>query len=224
MILKNGCMICVPLSDMKLEECLCVAREEAFVEFRFDLLELSIEEVTQVVGSAGKCIATFRPGSADPGKRMKTLLTALESGATYVDIELESDPDYRRELIGKARSLNRQVIISHHDFKGTPEFEVLKNIAASCREAGADVVKIACTVNSTRDIQALMGLYRDGGRMVVIGMGDKGLITRIAAPFMGAEFTFASLSTGRETAPGQVDRQTLASVIAGIRSSFTPEK
>ena len=217
-------MICVSLSDIKFEDCLALARREAFVEFRFDLLGFSLEEVALLVRTARKCIATFRPGKADPGIRMQTLYTAMEEGAGYVDIEVESGSDYRNALVDKARSLGCRIIVSHHDFHGTPGMEKLKNIVTSCREAGADVVKIACMVNTTEDLRALLGLYREGGRMVVIGMGERGLITRIAAPFLGAEFTFASPPGGRGTAPGQVDRQKLESIINRIGFSFGSEK
>ncbi len=46
--------------------------------------------------------------------------------------------------------------------------------------------------------------------MVIIGMGEKGVITRVAAPMLGAEFTFASAETGKETAPGQISKERLS--------------
>jgi len=216
-------MICVSLSKIGFEECLSLAREEAFVEFRFDLLDLSPDQVSQAVAAAKRSIATYRPETGDPDRRIQTMMTALKAGATYADIEIDADSHYRKELLKAARSLGRDVIISYHNFESTPGAERLKKIAESCRKAGADVVKIACQVNETRDVQTLLGLYREGWRMAVIGMGEKGLITRIAAPFLGAEFTFASPRMGRETAPGQIDRIRLASIIAGIRSSFSGE-
>ena len=69
-----------------------------------------------------------------------------------------------------------------------------------------------------------MGLYQEDTRMAVIGMGRLGLITRVAAPFMGAEFTFASPEQGRETAPGQIDREKLTELIYQIREQFQTGK
>lgn len=200
-----------------------LAREEPFVEFRFDLLDLTPGQVSEVVRASHRSIATCRPGAGDPVRRFQTMITALKAGASYVDIELEADSSYRNELIKAARTYAKDVIISHHDFDSTPEAPVLRKIVASCKKAGADVVKIACQVNNTGDLQVLMGLYRESQRMVVIGMGEKGLITRISAPFMGAEFTFASPGSGRETAPGQIDRERLVSIIAQIRESIANE-
>jgi 3-dehydroquinate dehydratase-1 len=209
---------------MGFKECLDLAREESFVEFRFDLLNLSPDQVTGVVTAANRSIATCRPGSLDTETRIRTMILALKAGTSYVDIEHDADIPYREEITRETRICVSDLIISYHDFNKTPDYESLKRIISSCRNNGADVVKIACKVNGIEDVHTLMGLYREGGRMVVIGMGEKGLITRIAAPFMGAEFTFASPGKGFETAPGQIDRIRLESIIAGIESSFDGRK
>ncbi len=51
------------------------------------------------------------------------------------------------------------------------------------------------------------------------GMGKDGRITRIAAPLLGAPFTYASLDNTRETASGQLDSRTLKQIIDMIRNS-----
>ena len=48
--------------------------------------------------------------------------------------------------------------------------------------------------------------------VVGIAMGEEGLISRVLSPRAGAAFTFASLSEGTETAPGQVSARTLLDV------------
>jgi 3-dehydroquinate dehydratase-1 len=48
-------------------------------------------------------------------------------------------------------------------------------------------------------------------------MGDLGRISRIVAPFMGAEFTYASLSEGEATAPGQISYERLSQFILEIQ-------
>ena len=49
-------------------------------------------------------------------------------------------------------------------------------------------------VNVNRDNSKILSLYKAPGRLVAIGMGDLGKISRIVAPFLGAEFTYASLT------------------------------
>ena len=53
--------------------------------------------------------------------------------------------------------------------------------------------------------------------MVIIGMGEQGVISRVAAPLLGAEFTFAAAETGQETAPGQISKDKLLSIIRQIQ-------
>ncbi len=210
-------MICVSLAHMDFNSCMQLAEKEPFVEFRFDLLDVGPDRVTRMVSAAKRCIATCRPGNLSGGKRLLILRTALEAGADYVDIELESDKSFRKELMSLARSRGSDVILSHHDFEKTPGTEELDRIVRDCRNAGADLVKVACRVNHREDLLNLLQLYRHKFRMIVIGMGEEGLISRVAAPFLGAEFTFASAGEGRETAPGQISREKLESLIEQLK-------
>ena len=210
-------MICIPLGGIGFEECMSMARKEAFVEFRFDLLTLSLEQVKEVVNAANSCIATCRPGKMEETDRLEILKTAILSGADYVDIEVESDKTFMNEIILSARTHDTAIIISYHNFEGTPAMPELEQIVSDCMRAGADVVKIASQVNHTGDLQNLFKLYNRDLRMVIIGMGEQGVISRIAAPMLGAEFTFAAAGVGQETAPGQISKDKLLSIIRQIQ-------
>ena len=50
---------------------------------------------------------------------------------------------------------------------------------------------------------------RDKANVIGICMGDQGTISRILGPRSGSVFTFASVATGEETAPGQISARTL---------------
>ncbi len=210
-------MICVPLGGIGFDDCMSMARKEAFVEFRFDLLSLNLEQVKEVVNAANSCIATCRPGKMEEADRQEILQTAIISGADYVDIEVESDRAFISEIILTARTNDTDIIISYHNFEGTPLLGELEQIVSACRKAGADVVKIASQVNNAGDLQNLFKLYEPELRMVIIGMGVQGVISRIAAPLLGAEFTFAAAETGQETAPGQITKDKLLSIIRQIQ-------
>ena len=96
------------------------------------------------------------------------------------------------------------VIISYHNYEMTPELGELEQIMNKCFEFGADIAKIATLVNVNRDNSKILSLYKAPGRLVAIGMGELGKISRIVAPFLGAEFTYASLTDDNPTAPGQI--------------------
>jgi len=69
---------------------------------------------------------------------------------------------------------------------------------------GADCVKLAVTANSPADCARIMSLYEHHDNLLAFAMGETGKITRIAAPFLGAEFTFVSVDEANKTAPGQL--------------------
>jgi 3-dehydroquinate dehydratase-1 len=186
-------------------------------EIRLDLTEFDEAAISKVFSQRKKLIATCRPSVFSDEERLKKLETAIEAGASYVDIEYESSPEYRDQLIDFAHSHQCEVIISYHNYKETPELGVLESIMYNCYEMGADVAKIATLVNVNRDNSKILSLYKAPGRLVAIGMGDLGRISRIVAPFLGAEFTFAALSESESTAPGQISYQRLSQFILEIQ-------
>jgi 3-dehydroquinate dehydratase type I len=202
-------MICVSLADIDAEECLKILRDMDFAEIRIDRIEADIEDIKRIFSSHPRLIATFRPGSAAEEQREYFLLTAIETGAAYVDIEFEANSGYKKRIIERARAKGCRVIISYHDFEKTPDKAELGKIIDSSFDAGADAVKIACRVNSKKENARLLSLLENERPLVVVGLGEKGKISRAAAPFLGGLFTYASAEKGKETAEGQMDKKTL---------------
>jgi 3-dehydroquinate dehydratase I len=210
-------MICVSLAEPTLDRVLSLLDDISFAEIRLDLMRLSIAEVARLFSTPRRLIATCRPGSFATGDRKMMLLAAIRSGAAYVDIEIDSEDPYRVEITEEAHSRNCQVIVSYHDYTGTPGREDLAALVDRCFSAGADLAKIACTVSSPRDGARLLGLLDDERQIVVVGMGERGRVVRVAASLLGSPFAFASVEEGRETAPGQFDRRRLAQLIDALQ-------
>jgi len=205
-------MICVSIFSADYSACLALARQFECVELRLDAADFSEEEISNLVSAANKAIITYRPGKVSDDVRLECLKTAINAGAYMVDIELDAPESYRIELGKYARSRGSQVILSHHDFEFTPSLPSLKTILEECFSRGADVAKIACQVNSMKDNAHLLSLYSLEGRKVILGMGDLGRITRVAALYLGAEFSFASPDNGKSTAAGQLSYSEFQSV------------
>ena len=202
-------MICVSLAEETAAACLAALKELDCAEIRMDRVRLTLEDVHTLFSFPKVLVATCRPGPYLDKDRKRFLMEAIESGAAFVDVEVESEESYREEIIARARAYDCRVIISFHDHVKTPERHVLERIVESCFRAGADIAKIACMVHSSRDNARLLGLLDDDKKIVVIGMGEKGKITRIVAPILGSPIAFASIREGKETAPGQMDKKTL---------------
>jgi 3-dehydroquinate dehydratase/shikimate dehydrogenase len=144
----------------------------------------------------------------DEQRRRLVLLEAVKRGFDYVDVEYESGfLDVAIEKSGGG------LVVSHHDFAGTPDD--LDALYAGMASRGADVVKLAVTPRTIADVGRLMRLAREvdgrgGPPLVAVAMGPMGVITRVAAGRWNAPFTFASAAVGAETAAGQVPASLMA--------------
>jgi 3-dehydroquinate dehydratase-1 len=206
-------MICVSLAEPSVAACLAALKGLDFAEIRMDMMKLTLEEIPRLFSGNRALIATCRPGGRSDEERKRLLMRAIASGATFVDVEIESETTYREEIVATARLCGCRVIVSHHDYERTPERPALEACVSACFEAGADIAKIACMVRSDRENARLLALLDTDREVVVVGMGERGKITRILAPLLGSPFTYASLSQGKETADGQIDRETLEKLL-----------
>ena len=181
-------------------------------EIRMDLVDLDLRQVKQLFSSSARLIAAFRTGTAPDSKRFEYLAKAIRAGAAWVDMDLLTDESFRQELILLANEKQCQVIVSYHNFSHTPPYIDLVEIARQCMIKGGTIAKIACQVNSRKDVINLLALYDLDMKLISIGMGPMGRITRIAAPFLGAEFTYESYEEGSEAAPGQISRKDMQQI------------
>jgi 3-dehydroquinate dehydratase / shikimate dehydrogenase len=163
-------------------------------------------------------VLTFRPksqGGASAATREIRLAfwgAALESDAEYFDIEYDLAPSLA-DFLNERPSVAERVIVSRHDFEGTPQD--LPAWVASSFSKTARLVKIATLVRTSDDARRLVHLLHDSDgerRLIVVGMGAGGALTRILAPAYGALWTYSAAPDGTPTAPGQFSPQELRGV------------
>jgi len=213
MRLNASSRICVSLAETNADSfARSLMRLQAYgmglAEIRMHALEASEqrpEKIRSIFSQPIKLIATCRPDGIPDEVRKTLLLAAIECKAAHVDMEIDAPDSYRREILDNAHAAGCKAIISYHDFHKTPSREELDQIMERCFECGADIAKIACMVNSARDTARLLGLLDYGKPLIVLGMGEYSQLIRVTSPFLGSAFTYASIETGRETAPGQMD-------------------
>lgn len=210
-------MICISIADVTAPEARKIIDENELCEVRIDKLKLGSDDIKSVFSKKGKTIATYRPSEGlDESVRIESLMLAIQSGAAYVDIEVETDDLFKSEIVKAAKKHGCKVIASYHDFVKTPVMRELEQILAWCLESSPDIAKIACQVNSVEDNARLLSIYSLNRNVISIGMGELGKITRIAATLLGAPFTYAAIDTSKKTAPGQIDTVTLKKIISMI--------
>lgn len=186
----------------------------AIAEIRYDLfvkrhLDALYALNTKLKNYPMRRLLTIRAGfeggewAASENERLlafQHILPALDA----LDIELAAT-DIRDELIAACRAHGVTSIVSHHDFNKTPSDYDLSCVVNNAIATGADVIKIAATVNDVSDLQRLARLllaYPEQS-LVIVGMGLWGITSRMFFPALGSAFTFVHI--GQSTAAGQLD-------------------
>jgi 3-dehydroquinate dehydratase type I len=212
---------------LKVHVCVAIAAERAseatdqikraeslgadLMEIRLDYLR-DLRELDKIVKATSlPLIATNRQYEQGGCRRQKenqrvqTLLDAAKLGFQYVDVELTTNA--LRSTIDKLRERGSGVMVSFHDFKGTPNLAEMEKIIRSEMEVGADICKLITTANEAVDNVPCLLLTWNISRItkvICFAMGERGTVSRILAPIFGAHFTYASVEEGRETALGQL--------------------
>ncbi|TCN70183.1 type I 3-dehydroquinate dehydratase [Acetobacteroides hydrogenigenes] len=197
-------MICISYGSIALNELLERLKATQMAEIRIDLLGLTKDEVAAVFRSHPNLIATCRPDTMGIEAQRELLLTAIESGAAYVDMEVEAPSSFKKEMVEGAHAKGCKVIVSYHNYTDTPDKETLQSMMVEMMDDGADILKLATMANSAADAARILSLYENPIKpMVALAMGEAGKVTRVAIPLLGAPFTFAA-PEGAATAPGQL--------------------
>ena len=144
------------------------------------------------------------------------LLAALDMGAAMVDVELATPG--LADIVPRIKA-RAECLVSYHNFNNTPPAAEMENIIQKELAAGADICKLVTTANSVDDNIALLSLLNKfpQSRLVVFSVGAAGGMSRILGPLAGSEFTYGSLSEGRESAPGQFTVGQLKEIFGRIR-------
>lgn len=189
-----------------------------YAEIRFDFLRPEqIPDTLQLVQKHLKrCVCTLRPKS-EGGKfegseqnRVSILKLIAEYRPHLLDIEF-STVSKNKSLLEYVRKTGTQILVSWHDFKGTPSFSALHSRMQKMKKFSKNV-KIVTVANSVNDATTVLSLYRkQDENLVAFSMGDYGRVSRILCMSLGSPFTYASL--GKPIAPGQFSVDEVKSII-----------
>lgn len=200
-------MICVSIGRtrhkmMIMEHRALAARGAELAELRVDWLSHSPDIPRLLKDRPTPVVVTCRRKEdrgqwrGDEELRLRVLKEAIISGAEYVDLEMDVAADVRR--YGPTKR-----IISHHDFEETPDN--IAEIHEHLCSLDPDVVKLVTMANSPSDMIRMLKVVAKS-KVPTIGfcMGDLGIPSRILCGKYGAPFTYATFSSERELAPGQI--------------------
>jgi 3-dehydroquinate dehydratase I len=206
-------MLCRSIAQSGYDTIVNLMQGAQMAEIRLEVSGLDAAQVRDLFMQHPNLLATCRPENLTDAQRTELLKAAIEGGAKWVDIEIESSFGFTSSIIAFAKKHHCKVIISYHNYDLTPDAGQLAEIVKESVQRGADLVKVATMVKQTRDNAHLLGLYNYGFPMLAIGMGPLGAITRVAALKLGAPFTFVSASDTQSTAPGQLTETVMENIL-----------
>ncbi|MDR0420207.1 MAG: type I 3-dehydroquinate dehydratase, partial [Prevotellaceae bacterium] len=131
-------MICVSIIEQNIEKCIEILKKCEMAELRLDKIQPNSVELQKLLAFNIPIIATCREGVYSDDERMELLTAAVKNGASHIDIELESNENYRKTLISTAHFYNCKIIISYHNFHETPDVDTLKNIVVHAKTFNPD--------------------------------------------------------------------------------------
>jgi len=199
--------ICAVIVSNDLE---AVKRVEPLVELfeaRIDLIGDGWQELVKQLKkpwiACNRCVEEGGSWQGDESKRRQELLSAIELGASIIDVELVTGN--LKEIVQLIKK-KAKCLLSFHDLKGTPSLDRMREIVQKELEAGADICKIVTTAQRFEDNLAVLQLISDfpKTRAISFAMGSLGLASRILCPLVGGDFTYASIEEGKESASGQI--------------------
>ena len=187
------------------------ARKGLWAEVRLDYL--AKPDLTRLFRTLpGPVIATNRlekeggRWAGSEADRRVLLEGALTYGVHAVDVEFATDAAWRRELF--ARRGKTRLILSWHDFSGTPEDAKLEEIFTAMLAEDADILKLVTKANAPADNLRLLNLIprarAAGKEIIAFCMGPLGKWSRVATVFLGGFLTFAPFNPQQASAPGQI--------------------
>jgi 3-dehydroquinate dehydratase / shikimate dehydrogenase len=215
--------ICAPLCAKTIAELELLSSEAAavadLIELRLDCLdEVEFANSTQLINrlAAGlplPLIITLRP-SEQGGLRD---ISIADRRKFWEDVSKPAGAwfDIERDLCESSLPVDwSRVICSQHDFKDVPKN--LDDIYEEMSRTPAAILKIAVRASDTVDCLPIFRILErarnEGREMIAIAMGVPGIATRVLGPSRGSYLTYAALSHGSGTAPGQLTISQLNSI------------
>ena len=208
--------ICVAVQAVTVDQTIeSIARSDLadLIEIRLDYRREPINLNAIRISTNKPLIATNRRkdqgGKAEEPEsdRVQLLRDAVEAGFEYVD--LASNTDGIENIVSELKGRGVKVIVSYHDFEHPLDIQHLESSHCELTKTGCDIIKIIGWTNGYEDNLPYLEYNKRHPGNVSFGMGEMGTTSRILAPLSGAAYTYASLESGLELAPGQVPLKAL---------------
>ncbi len=214
---ENRGKVCVVVAENTVAASLHLAKQQQaladVIEIRLDTLcDPAIQPFMNELSA--ELLFTMRPtweGGNFAGaeeRRLDFLVEAVAAGAAYVDLELDAPEDSRMRLREAIAAGTTRLILSHHDFAKTPDTKKMLRQLHRIKENGAQIAKLITMAYRAEDVLRVLALQEKAAELeldlIAFCMGEAGKISRLATLYLGGFMSYCTVSSGKETAPGQL--------------------
>ena len=235
--------VCAPLvartAEALVEECKAVAAKKPdLIEWRVDFFDglgdarTVVETALRIkAAAAGLPVLFTRRHAREGGEKIEwreeqvvDVYRAISANgaADMVDFEMDNDATHVAAVRDCTRAMGIPLVLSFHDFSGTPMVDDLVAKFERAQVLGADVAKIAVMPASDEDVFALLAATARASRelripVVSMAMGPIGAVTRGNGWLFGSAMTFAV--GANSSAPGQMPIEEVRAMIDALRKA-----
>ncbi len=221
--------LCMSLTERSAQRCveLVTSCKADLVEHRLDFMG-RVRALDEIYEAAEMPVIaacrSFQNGGLHSGsetQRVDCLVEAISAGASYVDIEVETEPASFDLIKRHAVRHDCKVIVSKHYNENTPSTSTLAELLSQLADMDADVLKVVTTPGSIDDCSRILQLYSNEvgteHSLIAFAMGQLGMFTRVAALFLGAPFMYVAQDNGETAASGQIPLSKMREILEVLR-------
>lgn len=170
----------------------------------------------------GKLIFVFRRQNLEKNRltldeRLK-IISLLLKVVVFLDLDFLSQHEELEYL--QRDTIRIKLILSYHNYHETPRLDYLQTLVNKMNRYNPEIVKISTFCKKEEDslnlLNFLLKLKEQKLKYIVLGMSEKGLITRIFGPVWGNAFSFAPKSLNEKSASGQLTKEQLQFIFSKI--------
>lgn len=214
---------CLPIIEKKKSDVIKIIQEhqseytyfEIWLDYIDNLDKTFLEDLR--ANKNNKIILLFRRKNLEPihmsFEKRKEIIEYLKYTHILFDLDITQKDEIKYCI---TNNYIKRVIVSYHNYEKTPDEQSLKEIITKIQLCNPYIIKISTMCRNEKDVHVLLKilliLKARKQKYIVLGMGEKGKITRIIGSMWGNEITFAPIAKGKSSAPGQLSKQTLDTI------------
>ncbi|HSW96740.1 MAG TPA: type I 3-dehydroquinate dehydratase [Candidatus Saccharimonadales bacterium] len=215
---------CLPIIKKTKQEVLETLQEnrsiynyfEVWLDYINDLDDEFVKKLVEDLQE--KLILLFRRQNLEEIKmdlqKRKNIILLLENVNSLLDLDISMQQEELEYI--QENSLNLKLISSYHNYEETPNIDELERIISEMKYYNPSVYKIATKCQTEADtiilLETLLNLKQQEQEFIILGMGEKGSITRIFGTLWGNKMIFAPKEKNEKSAPGQLTKTQLEDI------------